>query len=71
MDKEVNLKKDIILKLCEQQEIIKRHIHDPEKQHMPEQFIRGFISGAETMKEIKLPSDWYGEIVEAIAKCEK
>jgi hypothetical protein len=62
-NKEITFKKEIISKLIDVQDTIKKHTRE---QCLPEQFVRGFIMGAETAKDIKLPSHWYDEIIQAI-----
>ena len=54
---ELELKNQIILKLKEGEEIIKRHVPVEKQKPISEEFIRGFIWGAETMTGLKITPD--------------
>jgi hypothetical protein len=62
---ELEFKNSIIKNLINDQQIVRKHTNQKDFK-TSEDFIRGYIMGAECATSIKLPSYWYNDIIKAV-----
>ncbi len=58
---ELDLKKKIIESLEETKKTLEKF-----KKPLTEEYVRGFVMGAEAMTELTIPSHWYEEIINTV-----